>query len=344
MLSGIRSLYTKLKPQLPTVCFLCGSTWDSLTLKRIDSALDLTIFSTYLFLSSIIVILISRKVNFRFAKYLPSAAQFFFGGMFSACTVYYFKSTSSLLTFLFLLCLAATLVCNEFLEKKYSNAQVTFTFWSVCAAMILNFLLPVLTGLMSPWIFLAAIATAFLLCFAISRIALSKVSLKPVALIYSALILFYFLNVIPPVPLSQKKMAIFRSVSHSGNEYVCTMEKPRWFEPFKSGESVFKYSPQDTVFCFSSVFAPTRLKKEIYHHWYYKDPESGKWSEATRIGYRLTGGRDQGYRGYTYKKNIGPGSWKVMLKTKEGKTVGIRSFKVVSHDLSDTLSLLTVRY
>jgi hypothetical protein len=344
MFTGIKLFYARLKPQLPTVCFLCGSTWDSLTLKRIDSVLDLSIFSAYLFLSSIIVILLSRKMTFRFSKYLPSAAQFFFGGMFSACTVYYFKSTSSLLTFLFLLCLAGILVCNEFLEKKYSNAQVAFTFWSICTVMILNFLIPVLTGIMNSWIFLLTITTALLLCFTVTRIALSKISLKPVISVYSILVLFYFLNVIPPVPLSLKKMAVFRSVNRSGNEYICKIEKPRWYEPFKSGEKVYKYAPGDTVFCFTSVFAPTRLKKEIYHHWYYKDPSNGKWKETTKIGYKLTGGRDQGYRGFTYKRNTPPGSWKVVLKTKEGKTVGIIPFKVVSRDTSDSLSLYTLRY
>ena len=173
MIAKTRLLYTRLKPQIPTICFLGGSLWDTLTLRRIDNALDMAIFSGYLLLSAIIVVLIARRSTFKFSQYLPHAAQFFFGGLFSACTVYYFKSTSSLLSFLFLLSLAGMLVGNEFLEKKYSNAQIVFTFWSICAAMILNFLVPVLFNRMNSLVFLASILTALIICLLIRQISLS---------------------------------------------------------------------------------------------------------------------------------------------------------------------------
>ena len=156
-------------------------------------------------------------MTFRFSKYLPSAAQF----SLEECSVpaQFTISKSYIISsdFPFPSLSGRILVCNEFLEKKYSNAQVAFTFWSICTVMILNFLIPVLTGIMNSWIFLLTITTALLLCFTVTRIALSKISLKPVISVYSILVLFYFLNVIPPVPLSLKKMAVFRSVNRSGN-------------------------------------------------------------------------------------------------------------------------------
>lgn len=344
MLQKFKKWYHAKKDYIPTICFLCGSTWDVFTLRRIDNALDLAIFSIYLLLSAIIVVLITRNLNFKFSKYLPAAAQFFFGGMLSATTVYYFKSTSSFPAFLFLLFLACLLVGNEFLEKKYSNAQISFLLWSICAAMILSFVLPVLFCRMDAWIFLLAIASASILCLTIKSISITKVSLIPTIGIYSLLILLYFTNIIPPVPISTKQLGIYHSVYKNGNQYICSLEKPRWYSLHKKSEKKFRYSPGDTLFCFGSVFAPTQLKKKIYHHWYYMNPQKGKFEEVAKIGYRVTGGRDEGYRGYTYIRNIREGRWKVLLKTDDGKTIGTQSFKVTRYQENQSRQLTALSF
>lgn len=113
------------------------------------------------------------------------------------------------------------------------------------------------------------------------------------------------------------------------------MEKAKWHEFFKKSDKRINYTPGDTIFCFSSVFAPTMLKKKIYHHWYFKNKKSGKYEQTAKIGYYLTGGRNDGYRGYTFIRNIKPGKWKVKLKTDDGKTIGIESFNVVFNDKMD---------
>jgi hypothetical protein len=332
-MNSVKVKFEKLKPHIPTICFLCGSTWDTLTLRRIDNKFDLTILSIYLLLSAVVVILISRRVVFKFSEYLPAAAQFFFGGLFSACTVYYFKSTSTVASFVFIIGLACLLVGNEFLEKKYSSAQIAFTFWGICAAMILNFLVPVILHMMGTWVFLLSIIFAFLLVMCIKKLSASTdLSLKPVAILYIGLIVLFFLNVIPPVPLSKKQISIYRSVQHSNDDYICAMEKPQWYEPLKRGESTFRYLPGDTMFCYCSIFAPSKLQKKIYHHWYYKASSGSRFIEKTKSGYFLSGGRDNGYRGYTFKTNILPGKWKVLVKTTEGKTIGEISFNVVAAD------------
>jgi len=73
------------------------------------------------------------------------------------------------------------------------------------------------------------------------------------------------------------------------------------------------------VYCFTAVFAPTRLEETLYHVWKRKDPATGKWIEADRIGYRMTGGRKDGYRGSTCKRKLAPGEWRVVVVTKEDK-------------------------
>lgn len=346
MLNKIKSKYEKYSGRLSTISFLCGSIWDTLTLRRIDNTRDLIFYSVFLFLSAVIVVLISSRIKFKFSEYLPIAVQFLFGGLFSACTVYYFKSASSVASFAFIIGLATLLVGNEFFEKKYGNSQIVFILWATCAVMVMNYLIPILLHAMGPFIFVLGILCSFLLCSALQYMSASpKPSLKPVALIYIGLTLLYFLNVIPPVPLSKKQMNIYRSVHSDDDNYICAMEKPRWYQPFKKGESTFHYWPGDTLFCFCSIFAPNHLQNKIYHHWYYKDPEKHKYMEIAKIGYQLSGGRDDGYRGYTFKCNAIPGRWKVVLKTPEGKTVGETSFKVVAGNKPvDSENLSYIKY
>jgi len=272
-----------------------------------------------------------RWKTFKYASYLPAVVQFFFGALFSACTVYYFKSTSSFPAFLFIIGLACLLVGNEFLEKKYSNGQVAFTLWAVCAFMIFNFLLPVFTHQMDWIIFLTGVAAALLLSVLIKNFSGGQKSMLPVYGVYAVLIVLYFTNIIPPVPLSRKDMGIYHSVKRVEKQYVCTMQKPAWYEFYRKGELTYQYVPGDTVFCYSSIFAPTRLQKKIYHEWFFKHPQKG-YIGSGRFGYNLTGGRAEGYRGFTYKKNIRFGRWKVALKTEEGKTVGVVYFTIVPAD------------
>lgn len=329
MFEQIQSRAMQLRPYIPTICFLCGSTWDWLTLKRIDSGFDSLIFSTYLLLSGVLVVLMGRWKSFRYARFFPNAAQIFFGGLLSASTVYYFKSADSLPSLLFILALGGLLIGNEFLEKRYSSIQVAFFFWSICAFTILNLLVPVVLKMMNHWIFFAAVALALGLAKAIRHLGGdSRLSMKPTVALYAVLVAFYFLNVIPPVPLAAKHTGIYHSVKRSGGEYVCMQQKPRWYQWRKDGERVIRLAPSDTLFCFGAVFAPGSMHKSLYHHWYYKNPSKGHWEERGRMGYRMVGGRDKGFRGYTYKRNHSYGQWKVVVKTEEGRVVSVAHFRV----------------
>jgi hypothetical protein len=42
------------------------------------------------------------------------------------------------------------------------------------------------------------------------------------------------------------------------------------------------------------------------------------------------GGRDGGFRGYSFKKNIQPGTWRVDVETAEGLLLGRIGFEVVT--------------
>ena len=89
------------------------------------------------------------------------------------------------------------------------------------------------------------------------------------------------------------------------------------------------HKPNERVYVFSSIFAPTDIKKLIFHRWKWYNDETGKWEIVEDIGYDITGGRDGGYRGYTYKNNVKPGLWKVEVITEEELVIGVIKFKII---------------
>ena len=345
MFESFKQKFYRIKPYFPAIAFFCGFTWDNLTLRRIDNTLDIIIFGAYLFLAGTAIILIGRGVCFKFSEYLPVAVQFFFGGLFSSFVVYYFKSASSVPSLLFMLFLLIFLVGNEFIEKKLHDITLASTLYAIASFMYLNSILPVLFRQMHTVIFLLAIALSFCIFLLIKKISKNTLlDIRPTAGILCLLIIFYFLNIIPPVPLSKKDMGIYRSVQKIGNSYQCGFQKPPWYNILRMSEKKYAYAKGDTVFCFTSVFAPTKLTKKIFHHWYFQNPGSKKYTETDKMGYRLNGGRERGYRGFTYKKNMEPGKWKVILKTDDKKTIGIAEFEIVPRDSLEEIVMKVIEY
>ena len=142
---------------------------------------------------------------------------------------------------------------------------------------------------------------------------------------------FYLFNLIPPVPLAMKYAGIYHHISKNSaqNIYILRHEKPAWYQFFKNDDREFHYQENDTVFCFASIFAPTHLTKKIAHQWQYYSERKAEWIVTDRTEYRLTGGRDGGFRGYTFKKNIEMGQWRIDIVTDDDKIVGRIKFKIV---------------
>ena len=97
---------------------------------------------------------------------------------------------------------------------------------------------------------------------------------------------------------------------------------------WKNSDENFSYLENDTVFCYTSIFAPTKLTKKCIHHWQKYFPDKKEWITTDRLGYEISGGRYGGYRGYTYKQNVTPGKWRVDVETEEKMLLGRIGFKV----------------
>ena len=264
MIRLLRTHYPRVKPYVPVVCFFSGSIWDSITLRRIDNLWDIGTVSIFLFFSSIIIILMGRWKSFKYARFYPAAVQFLLGSIFSACTVYYFKSTSSLPQILFFLGLAGLLIGNEFLHKKYSAVHIAFVFWCIASFMVFNYLTPIMANRMNWKVFLLGVSAAYACCYIVQAFSGNRMSLVPVTIIYTILALLYFTNVIPPVPLAKKDLAMFHSVVCDNHSYNCTMEEPRWYEFLKREITIFIMLQETRSFVTAQYSRPCNCRSAFF--------------------------------------------------------------------------------
>ena len=338
-----------------------GFTWDNLTFKRIDLWFENIILASYLslILASIIF------VNFREARrpkfqpgetgvvLVPYLMQFAFGGIFSGFFVFYSRSAELSSSWLFLLFLLAILVGNEFFRSRYSRFTFQISIFYIALFSYAIFIIPVITGKIGAGIFIASglvsitvLGIILLLIKALMPIHARQswtTLLMAIPTIYITFNLLYFTNIIPPIPLSLKEIGVYHSVAKTGpGSYEVEYEPPILKTFFRSPSNAFHLYEGNFPYVFASVFAPTKINTEIYHRWSYYDEEKDNWVDAQRVSYAISGGRDGGYRGYSFKQNIFPGKWRVDVETERGQIIGRIKFKVISVD-SPPKTLIRIR-
>lgn len=347
MISRFRAFYRRHQKYLPVVFFIGGFIWDSLTLGRIDRLYDRTVLCTYLISLSIALYMFNVadagkwKDTFfeKYEEYLPLAIQFFLGALCSAFVVYFSRSVSFSKTLSFFVILVFLLFANEFLKQKISNKYLQFSAYFFVNFTFCTFFIPVLVKEMSTFIFivsglisLGSTMALIIFIYAVSPSTRVEIhegkTLALVAAIYLMINTFYYFNLIPPVPLALESGMVAHNVEKTNGQYVVTYEKEDWYKFWRENRLTYLYEPGTNVYVFTSIFAPTDLQKSVAHRWKWWNPDLEEWEISDKIGYEITGGRDKGYRGFTYKSNIKEGFWEVDVVTKEGLVLGILNFEV----------------
>jgi Protein of unknown function (DUF2914) len=331
-------LYRRYEKYVPLAAFIVGFAWDNLTLVRIDSWLDNLILLCYTIVAGILIAMLGlvERGRLRHAwiinhlELITGATHFLLGGLLSSYVIFYFRSADLGKSFIFVALLVVLMLANEFLFHRLHNLKLLCTLYFFCCFAFLTFFLPVMTRVMSAAIFISSGLLSFFVTSLIvaviyhgglraARRELVGMAWPP-AVIFAALVFFYFQNWMPPVPLALKDGGIYRSVTRAGENYIVRYRQPAWWQFWKTDERHFAYMAGDTVYCFAAIFAPTDLRERIVHHWQLYT-ENG-WKTTDKRGYAIYGGRDGGWRGYTYKRNLTEGEWRIEVKTEKGRLLG----------------------
>jgi hypothetical protein len=144
---------------------------------------------------------------------------------------------------------------------------------------------------------------------------------------YVLLNVFYFANLIPPVPLALKSAGIYHNVRKTSHGYeVQHVRPPRW-KFWSNSDDPFYLSPGEPAYCYTAIFAPGGIRVPVRHVWRRREA-SGDWITTDRIVFEISGGREGGYRGFTRKRLLTTGEWRVEVETEQGAILGRVDFTV----------------
>ncbi|MEO6307884.1 MAG: DUF2914 domain-containing protein [Nitrospiraceae bacterium] len=343
------------KPVMSALFFASGVTYDTVTLTRIDRLLDNLILLLYLVTLGFLIVLTGRlgvaavepsviePQGSSFARFLikarpyyPKAMQFLLGGLFSAYAVFYSRSATLTGTGVFLGVLVLLLMANEFLRDRLSNMRLLVALYALASFSFFTFFLPVMVGTIGTWVFLLGAVLSVGVTLRVVQLIYRRnpdrsqreavlVGGPAIALI-GLLVGFYFLNWIPPVPLSMKFGGMYREVQKQDGRFMLSFDR-EWYQVWKRSQNPF---PSDEpIYCFTAVFAPVDLNTTVYHHWYFRPNDDKPFTHADKIPIKIAGGREGGYRAYTFKQRLDPGDWRVDVETEDGRVVGQVSVEVV---------------
>lgn len=329
---------TGLRQALPAAAFFAGFMWDALTLGRSVAVMDLWLLAAYLagaagllwYLGRLQTVVPAGAVAAPAPRWRGAAPylllQFLFGGLFSALFIFYFKSSGYLPATLWALGLGGLLVANEFIEDRYRRFTFTWTLFGLCAMLLLNFVLPHMVGSIAAFWFVASTLAGAGRAHGLRLKTPGRPGrIGPMWAVAAALLLAHAANVIPPVPLVKRDIAVGHDLARLDGAYVLKQEKAPWWQFWRRVEGEVHLRPGERLYCLSAVFAPAGLDTRLYHRWSRHDDRQG-WVATPRIGFTLAGGRAGGYRGYTWKQNLAPGEWKVAVETEDGRTLAVHRF------------------
>jgi hypothetical protein len=346
----IKEFYNRYERWLMPVTLGVGFVVDYVTFVNIQVKTALIILYIYWFIAALTITFIhvydARKISDKY-KYLrlfaPLLIQFTFGGLLSNSFIFYWFSGSVWTSWPFILAFVGLMISNDALRHHFLRPIVQIIVYFFCTFSIISVTLPFAFNSLNPWLFVLASALSLIAIFLFTwllTIFSPSIKQKWLALVISACSIlgimnfFYFANLIPPIPLAIREAGVYHSLQRSGFNYTLKGEQESFWQKLVPGQTIH-LKPGERVYVFTSIYAPKNLSTPIVHEWQYYDEAKGKWVIKDTLAFNLSGGRQEGFRGYSWKMhNLEEGKWRVYIKTKRGQTLGRVRFNLVKTETS----------
>lgn len=353
-LSAARAWYARNEHRISVISFFGGFAVDALTLTRADKIGENIFAGVRLAVVAACIVLIARKE--RAAREAGGAAgdnperdhfvlvtvmQFIFGSLLSTFLIFYFRSAALAVSWPFFLIVGAAAVANETHKRHYSRIGFQTGFFFLSVYLFAAYAMPLIMNEVGRKTFIAAGVASLgimLLFFAgIKRLAGTqpprsrRAALGAVIAVTLVMNGFYFLGIIPPLPLLLQDAGIYHSVSRTADGHYAVTEEPATL--FRRALTLINSYPPyhadtDTAYAYTAVFSPGSFRTVITHEWQQYDESARHWETRARIPLAVTGGRDGGFRTYSLYGRLQEGKWRVNVLAPGGETIGRMSFKV----------------
>ncbi len=324
--------------------FVGGILFDIITLSDIDSLSS--IFQQLFYITSVGLLLYfdflehqnvfsikSERMN-KLWQYRDVAIHFLMGGILNMYSLFFLKSASFMASFVFLGFMLGMIVANELKIVQENKINLKIALYFICIFSFFALIYPLVLGFVG-WIpfSLAFISTSFFI-YLVYKLLVRKISnpkvlsralLLPSLTIINLFLLFYVMGWIPPVPISVKEIGIYHNIEKTGDEdYILYSENP-WWKFWFNGDQEFLAEPGDAVYVFARIFSPARFNDSVTLHWQLYNEKRG-WLTTDKIRMQISGGRKEGYRGYSFKQKYQEGLWRVLVETNDGHEIGRQNF------------------
>ena len=329
----------------PVVAFLGGFLWDALTIGQRVRGIDLWRLGSFLLGACILVLWLAKRDSLK--REQPPAKdgwrgvvadlvwqapnlllQFFYGGIFSALFIFYFKSAGHLGAWLTTAVLGMLLVGNEFAGKRYGrHFTLTWLLLALNAILLFNFALPHAAGSLNPLWFYASTGTGIVLAHLVWLLAPGRPGrILPAWGLAIMLLLAWRLDLLAPVPLVKQALAVGHEFTQSNGRFLMQVEQAPSWQFWRDQSPVAHVGEGEKLYGVSAVYAPLGVTASLEHRWEVR--EAGGWRVTYRRPFETTGGRERGFRGYSWVLNPRPGEWRFIVATQDGSTIGTFPLRV----------------
>lgn len=323
---------------LSAFAMVAGFVVDNLFFERVDLWQTQAVFASYTAICFVSIPLLhwlesrAGTIPSRSRLLLPLATQFALGGFWSGLVIFYGRSADLGASWPFLFFLFLILLGSEYFSKYHARLVFTSVLFFFALYSYAIFALPIYTHTIGTLTFLLsgavavgifALFTILLRSLARERFLIDVWRIRFGAFLVLVLInVFYFTNILPPLPLSAVAAGVYHSVWRVPGAYVGTSEiEQSWWVRYLGFSPTLHVVQGGSVSVYSSVFAPTALKTTIVHRWEWYDPVQKQWETRAKILYPIIGGRDGGYRGHSTVFMRVEGKWRVNIETIDGRRI-----------------------
>ncbi|MFM2331159.1 MAG: hypothetical protein RLZZ26_666, partial [Candidatus Parcubacteria bacterium] len=352
----------KREKHLSALAMIAGFVTDNLFFTRVDllqTQLLLAGYAIACFVSIPVLhfIEIRRERLGRDARWrvlLPFVTQFALGGFWSAFVIFYGRSADFAASWPFLILLALVFLGSEYFHRYHTRLVFTSVLFFFALYSCAIFILPIYTHTIGTVTFLESGALAvgiFALFTMVLRVLARRRFLDDVwriragaGIVLVLMNLFYFTNILPPLPLSATATGVYHDIERIPGAYLGTQESGQpWTVRYLGFAPTLHLFSGDAVYAYSSVFAPTALTTSVVHRWQWYDPTTGAWVTKATVTYSIVGGRDSGYRGYTLLPISDAGEWRVNVETVDGRLIARLPFTVELATAEPVLETVTLK-
>jgi hypothetical protein len=326
--AALRLRYAQSERAVALAFFAAGFVFDILTVGRIDAWLTIAQQAAYLAVIGFALtqMLLEEGAPPRegwWFRWRSAVVHFLLGALLNLYAIFFFKSSSLLVSFSFLAFLLLLVLANEMPRFKALGLPFKFALLALCLLCFAAAVVPIFVGSIGLGVFLLSMAVGAAPLAALgwrlrSRGARRSV-LVPLGLVLIGFLTAYLFRVIPPVPLSIPYIGIYHGVERTAEGFRLSHERP-WWRFWHNGDQRFAAQPGDRVYVFFRVFSPANFSDQVLLRWYRRLP--GGWALQDSIPIRIVGGREEGFRGYGFKSNHEPGSWKIQVETTDAREIG----------------------